>query len=170
MNRRDIPLRNEERPVEQDPAPVTQKRGRPFEKGNGGRKPGSQNRATLVASALVEAKESALLEKSLSIALAGDTQMLRFLLDRRLPKEPPIHLELPRLRTVSDAVEALAIIAQAVAEGKISPSQGAAVSSITDRFTRAVEFTEISKKAADLQEKLYSDLALLKEQIKSMAS
>lgn len=88
------------------------------------------------------------MQTGLAMALERDPQMMKFFLERALPKETPIHLELPRLRTASDAKEALAIIAQAVAEGKISPSQGAAVSSIADRFIRAVEVTELSDRVS----------------------
>ena len=59
-------------------------RGRPFEKGNGGRRPGSKNRTTVVAEALLEGEEVFLVSKAIELAKAGDTQMLKFLLDRIL--------------------------------------------------------------------------------------
>ena len=96
----------------------TPRRGRPFEKGNGGRKPGSQNRTTQVAAALMEGQATALVKKGLAMAVEGNVPMLKVFLERQLPKESPIHLELPPLRTVSDAVEVLAIVAQAVGKEK----------------------------------------------------
>lgn len=170
MSDRDIPVSKADNSVEPELAPTMRERGKPFEKGNGGRKPGSRNRTTVIASALMEGQEAELVQTGLALAKAGNIPMLKLFLERMLPKEPPIHLELPPLRTLSDAKEAMALITKAMAEGKISPSQGAAVASVTDRFTRAVEFTEISKKVADLEEKLNSDWALLKEQLKGMAS
>jgi hypothetical protein len=153
-----------------DVALNTRKRGRPFEKGNGGRKPGSRNRTTQMASALIEGKMSELMKTGMAMALERDAVMMKFFLAPWVPKEPPIHLELPPLRTASDAVEALAIIAQAVAEGEISPSQGAAVSSIADRFIRALDVSDIVKQMAELQEKLKSDWAILKEHLKGVGS
>jgi hypothetical protein len=68
-------------------------RGRPFEKGNGGRRPGSRNRTTLVAEALLKGEEVELVRKAIELAKAGDTQMLKFLLDRILPKDRSVHVE-----------------------------------------------------------------------------
>jgi hypothetical protein len=61
---------------------ATRLRGRPFEKGNGGRKSGSKNRTTLVAQALLRGEEVELVRKAIELAKAGDIQMLKFLLDR----------------------------------------------------------------------------------------
>ena len=61
--------------------------GRPFQKGNGGRRPGSRNRTSLVAEALLKGEETELVRKAIELAKAGDTQMLKFLLDRILPKD-----------------------------------------------------------------------------------
>jgi hypothetical protein len=51
-------------------------RGRPFEKGNGGRKSGAKNRTTLVAQALLRGEEVELVRKAIELAKAGDIQML----------------------------------------------------------------------------------------------
>ena len=40
-----------------NPQPHSRVRGRPFEKGNGGRRPGSRNRTTVVAEALLKGEE-----------------------------------------------------------------------------------------------------------------
>ena len=85
-------------------------RGRPFEKGNGGRRPGSKNRTTHVAEALLEGEEVDLVRKAIELAKAGDIQMLKFLLDRILPKERPVHVDLPVMRQPADAIDALALL------------------------------------------------------------
>jgi len=89
----------------QDPNPQlrSRARGRPFEKGNGGRRSGSKNRATLVAQALLEGEEVELVRKAIELAKAGDVQMLKFLLDRILPKERPVHVDLPVMDRADDA-------------------------------------------------------------------
>ena len=65
-------------------SPSVQKRprGRPFAKGNGGRKLGSRNRASLLADALLEGEEEELVRTGIELAKAGDPQMLKFFLDR----------------------------------------------------------------------------------------
>ena len=84
-------------------------RGRPFANGNPGRKPGSRNRATLLA-ALLDGKAKDLVRKALEIAMAGDVGMLKFLLGRILPRERLIKLDLPRMDFADDAVEAIGIV------------------------------------------------------------
>ena len=93
---------------ERNPQPLSRVRGRPFEKGNGGRRPGSKNRTTIVAEALLKGEELELMQKAIELAKAGDTQMLKFLLDRILPKERSVRVELPVMDRSSDAVDALA--------------------------------------------------------------
>jgi hypothetical protein len=77
-------------------AQVTPQRGRPFVSGNPGRKPGSRNRASVVAAALVEGEAEELFRTAVRLAMAGDVVMLKFLLGRVLPRERLITLELPR--------------------------------------------------------------------------
>ena len=54
------------------------KPGRPFAKGNAGRPPGSKNRKTAVAQALLAGEETELVRKAIELAKAGDVQMLTF--------------------------------------------------------------------------------------------
>ena len=83
------------------------RRGRPFEDGNPGRKPGAKNKATLIAASLLADEEEALTRKAIELAKAGDKDMLKFLLGRVLPKERAVRLELPAVKTAADAVDAL---------------------------------------------------------------
>jgi hypothetical protein len=106
--------------VEQVPAA----RGRPFAKGNGGRKPGSRNKATRIAAALLEGEAKVLVRKAKELAPAGDVTMLKFLLGRILPRERLIMIDLP---DAADPVTALMGVLGAVAEGKMSVSEGAAL-------------------------------------------
>ena len=90
-------------------------RGRPFANGNPGRKPGSRNRTTLLAAALLDGEAEELVRKALELAKAGDVHMLKFLLGRILPRERLIKLDLPRMESADDAVEA---IGKVISEGK----------------------------------------------------
>ena len=95
-------------------------RGRPFANGNPGRKPGSRNRTTLLAAALLDGKAEELLRKAVEIALAGDVAMLKFLLDRILPRERLVKLDLPRMEFADDVVEALGKVMSDVADGRMT--------------------------------------------------
>ena len=57
-------------------------RGRPFPRGNPGRRPGSKNRSTLLVAALLEGETEALLRKAIQLARAGNVPMLK------LPAKP----------------------------------------------------------------------------------
>jgi hypothetical protein len=106
-------------PSEGNPKSLARVRGRPFEKGNGGRRPGSKNKTTLAAEALVKGEEVELVRKAIELAKDGDTQMLEFLLDRILPKERSVHVDLPDVDRAFDAVNAMGAVIAAVGSGQI---------------------------------------------------
>ena len=130
----------------QVPAP----RGRPFANGNPGRKPGSKNRTTLVAAALLEGEAEELVRKAIELAKAGDVAMLKFLLERILPRERLIKLDLPRMEFADDAVEALGKVMSDVAEGRITPSEGAAVVPLINSCARAIDMADLVKRMDSL--------------------
>jgi hypothetical protein len=129
-------------------------RGRPFAEGNPGRKSGSKNKTTLVAEALLHGEETELVRKAIELAKGGDTQMLKFLLDRILPKERRIRIDLPRLDFAHDSIDALAAIVDAVSQGRLAPSEGAALGALVREFTRALDVAELSLKIDALEAKL----------------
>jgi hypothetical protein len=81
-------------------------RGRPFANGNAGRRPGSRNRATVIACALLEGETKQLVRKAVELAKGGDVPMLKFFLGRLLPRERVVKLDLPHMEFADDAVEA----------------------------------------------------------------
>jgi hypothetical protein len=139
--------------------PHTPVRGRPFATGNGGRKPGSKNRTTLVAEALLKGEEAELVRKAIELAKAGDVQMLKFLLDRILPKERSVHVDLPGMERADDAVDALGAIINAVGTGQIAPGEAAALATLVATYARAINVYELESRL----DKIERDLAALKE-------
>jgi hypothetical protein len=135
-------------------------RGRPFVKGNPGRKPGSLNRASVVAAALVEGEGEELTRTAVQLAKAGNVVMLKFLLGRLLPRERLINIELPTMDTADDAVEALGAVLRAVSEGEISPSEGAAVAELISSYSQAIDRADVVKRLDALE-------ALIKERSQS---
>ena len=65
-----------------------------------------------------------LVRKAIEMAKAGDVPMLKFLLDRILPKERSVRVNLPPMDDVSDAVDALGAIIEAVGNEHIAPKEG----------------------------------------------
>jgi hypothetical protein len=136
------------------PQPHPRARGRPFQKGNGGRRPGSRNITTVVAQALLKGEEDELVRKGLELAKAGDTQMLKFFLERILPKERSVHVELPELDRSSDAVDSLARVIDAVAAGQISPSEAATLSNVLATYARTINIAESEERLTAIEKEL----------------
>ena len=105
-------------------------RGRPFPPGNGGRPPGSKNKATQIAAALLEGDREALLRKGLELAKRGNERLLIFFLSRLLPRDRLLSIDLPEIISESDARAALQSILRAVSMGGISPAEGAALAAL----------------------------------------
>ena len=130
---------------------VPSQRGRPFANGNPGRKPGSRNRASVVAAALLEGGAEEMMRKAEELAKAGNVDMLKFLLGRLLPRERQITFELPTMETADDAVEALGSVLRAVSEGEISPSEGAAVAELISSYSQAIDRADVVKRLDALE-------------------
>ena len=75
--------------------------------------------------------------------MGGNVAMIKFLLDRVLPKERAVQLELPPLTFATDSVDAMAKIVEAVSSGRISPREAADLTQVVSAFTRAIDVTEV---------------------------
>ena len=64
----------------------------------------SKNRTTAIAQAFLAEEASELLHKAIELAKSGDVQMLKFLLDRILPKERLIQIDIPPLDCTPKAI------------------------------------------------------------------
>jgi hypothetical protein len=128
--------------------------GRPFRKGNGGRKPGSKNRVTAIAGALLKGEETELVRKAIELAKGGDVQMLKFLLDRILPKERSIQVAVPQMVAASDAVEAQRAIIEAVSSGQIAPHEGASLASLVGAYSRTINVLDLEVRLDILEREL----------------
>jgi hypothetical protein len=129
-------------------------RGRPFQKGNSGRKRGSKNKATILAASLAGGQGEEILRKAIEMAMDGNVPMMKFLLDRILPKERPIQLELPRLDWAHDGVDAMAKIVDAVSSGRITPREAADIGQLVSAFTQAIDASDAAVEIDRLKSKL----------------
>ena len=137
------------------PARSRRPRGRQFANGNAGGKPISKNLTSSLAGGLLDGDtQEALLHQAVAIARDGDVSMLKLLVARLLPREGFITLALPRLDFADDAVTALGIINEAVAAGKITPSEAAALATLIDAQRRAIDAAEVEKRLHALEVKL----------------
>ena len=80
--------------------------------------------------------------------------MLKFLVSHILPRERLIKLDLPKMDFADDAVEAVGRLAAAVADGTITPSEGAAIATIINTHIRVIELADVVKRQDALESKL----------------
>jgi hypothetical protein len=127
--------------------------GRRFAAGNPGRPKGARHRATLAAEALLDGEAEALTRKAVDAALGGDVAALRLCLERLLPprRDRPIHFNLPVLKTAADAATAMAVIAEAVADGQVTPTEAMELATFVERFTKALEVGDLERRLRVLE-------------------
>ena len=124
-----------------------------FASGNPGKRRGARNRATMAALSLMEGQSEALSCKAVQMALGGDTTALRLCLERLVPpvRDAPIQFDLPAMQCARDASDAAAGVLRAVAEGDLTPTEGAKVMALVDVYRRTLETTEFEARLAALE-------------------
>jgi hypothetical protein len=113
-----------------------------------------RNRTTLVAEALLKGEEVELVRKAIELAKTGDAQMLKFLLDRILPKERSVRVDLAAMDGDFSPVEACGAIVAAVGTGQIAPNEAAALASLLTACARIMEVTEFGERLENIEKDL----------------
>jgi hypothetical protein len=119
--------------------------GRPFAKGQSGnpagRKRGSKNKATLAAQILLDGEAEALTRKAVEVAMTGNTLALKICLDYLFPtrRERAVTFSLPPIENAEGLAAALTAIADATAQGELTPGEAFEFARLTDSFLRAFE-------------------------------
>jgi hypothetical protein len=114
----------------------------PGQSGNpAGKKPGTRNRATLLADALRDGEGETAARLIIDRALAGDGVALRFLLDRLIPRrrDRAIELDLPEGAEAGDGLAASNATIAAMASGEITPGEALTVTRVLDGRLRALK-------------------------------
>ena len=83
--------------------------------------------------------------------------MLKFLLERTLPKERSVRVELPLTVGDFDAVAAMEAILVAATTGQILPSEASELASIVAAYARTLDITELRLRLESI-EKNFGDL------------
>ena len=136
-------------------------RGRPFQKGvsgnPAGRPQGSRHKSTLLAERLMGGRWENVIDTAYSVAVNDrDPTLIKALLDRGWPirRGAPIEiLDLPLIRTLTDANAALAAIVKQMAEGQISPEEAASAAAVIGRAIEAIDLKdEVAAAVAEKKE------------------
>jgi hypothetical protein len=72
-----------------------------------------------------------LIRKGLELAKAGNVHLLKFFLERLLPRERQINIDIPPMKSADDAIDALGKIVSDIALGNITSSEGAGLATNT---------------------------------------
>ena len=128
---------------------------KPGQSGNPAGKPkGTRNATTLALEALLDGQASALTQKAINLALAGDMAALRLCLDRILPprKDSPVAFDLPEIKTLNDAVPAMGAVVEAVGRGDLTPTEAAELTKMVQAFAKTVEAVMLEERVRKLEE------------------
>jgi hypothetical protein len=135
---------------------VSQVRGKPFEQGNKfgkGRKAGSRNKSTIALQEIMDQYAEPILKKAALKALQGDTAALRLCLERILPprRHTPVKFKLPSISSAVDVAQALETVLQAIASGKLTPTEGEAVAAAVERRGQSIERVDLDARLRALE-------------------
>lgn len=128
-----------------------------FKKGKSGnpkgRPVGSRNTVSILLDNLMSDEAVALTKKAIKMALDGDGQTLRALLDKLLPnrKDNPISIKLPKITTTGDLPKITASILQAVSDGELTPSEASGIARLVEMHGKAIEVAELEARLTKLE-------------------
>jgi len=136
---------------------MTRKSGRntdgTFGTGNPGKPKGTRHKATQAALALLDGEAEALTRQAVTMALGGDATALRLCLERIAPprRDAPVTFDLPPMETARDAAKAAGAVLGAVADGDLTPTEGAHIMALVETYRRTLETTELEARLAALE-------------------
>jgi len=117
-------------------------RFQPGQSGNpAGRPPGSLNKKTLAAEALLAERAEEIVTNLMDRAIEGHGTAMRLCLDRLVPtgRNRPVAIELPVIKTPEDAELALTVITDELAAGNLTIAEVSALITLIDRMLRLAE-------------------------------
>ena len=124
-----------------------------FGPGNPGKPKGTRHKATQAVLALLDGEAVALTRQAVTMALDGDGAALRLCLERIAPprRDAPVQFDLPRMETARDAAKAAGAVLEAVAEGDLTPTEGAHIMALVETYRRTLETSELEARVAALE-------------------
>jgi hypothetical protein len=119
---------------------------------------GARHKATVAAEVLLDGEAEALTRKAVEMALAGDGSALRLCLDRIIPprRERPVRFKMPVLQSPAGAVAAMAAIADAVAQGHLTPGEASELSNMVGNYVKSLEAAEFDERLRALEAKSFA--------------
>jgi hypothetical protein len=118
-----------------------------------GKPKGTRHRTTMAMEALLDGEGETLTRRCIELAKAGDIQALRLCTERLLPprRDRSVNIDMPRVETPGDLVNAAASITANVASGELTPGEGADLAKLVESTARVIEVNELAERIAKLE-------------------
>ncbi|MEQ1945164.1 DUF5681 domain-containing protein [Mesorhizobium sp. VNQ89] len=132
-------------------------RFKPGQSGNpSGRKQGSRSKVCVALDALAEGEATEIVRSMIDKAKEGDSQAGRTILERVWPprKGARLQFSLPDVKSAEELPDAIAGINRQVAEGDLSPDEGALIVGLLDAQRKAIETSDLSQRVAALEQRM----------------
>jgi hypothetical protein len=126
-----------------------------FGPGNPGKPKGTRHKATRAALALLDGEAEALTRKAVDMALAGDGAALRLCLERIAPprRDAPVTFDMPPMHSAADAAKAAGAVLGAVADGELTPAEGAHIMALIETYRKTPETCELETRVSVLEKR-----------------
>lgn len=148
-------------PITAKTTPAKQ-RGRPFAPGvsanPAGRPVGARNKSTVLAEKLINDDAEEIVRAIIKAARSGDVAAGKAVLDRLLPaKRPgdrPINFSMPAISSAADALGAMGLITDGVADGRLTPAEGESLGRLIEIYRKTLETDQLERRVLELEAKL----------------
>ncbi len=124
-----------------------------------GRPAGSRNKATVAIEQMLGGEAERLSRKAIDLALGGEVAALRLCMERLLPplRDRLIQLDLPPLQSARQVSMALASVFAAIADGQITPAEGATLANILAVQKGVIATADLEGRVDRLEERVLID-------------
>jgi hypothetical protein len=95
---------------------------------------------------VLAASGPALLEVAVERGLEGDSASLKLALERLLPRERVIQLDLSQIENVDDLLKSIGVVILDVSKGRLSPSEGSTLVQMLSAMRAAFETCEMESR------------------------
>lgn len=133
-----------------------------FQKGQSGNPKGkikgTKNKATRFIDSLMQSELNNISQKLIELAVAGNLQAIKLVLDRVMPAKTSrsIEIEIPKIENTTDALQAISTVIHAVGQGELTPNEGEAITKIIQSFTQTLQSYEFDQRLSTLEQKAIS--------------
>jgi hypothetical protein len=135
------------------PAPAGRGPGRPFAKGNSGRKPGP-NKRTMFLAAIGKGNADDIVKKTVQLAREGKQWACEAVLARLYPpaKDRAVTFPMAEIRSIEDIEKAYAGLWAACSQGLLTPAEAVALSGMLRDHATILEASEIERRLKALED------------------